>query len=603
MSKIHTPKTLTLLSTDFTGKDSGQLTTNVTVDQFVIDMVYATLTDTSPLSKPTDKKRLFPRAPSASRRLINVLRKAHARGRFQVSVKERFGKHGSASIEQSFDVRVDAAINAEAKKEYAVFKIWLYAVDTDRLITVITVKFGRDHAQRANRHFIGFQFNPTSLLTAQNVWAAERLVSGELEHLLIMMTYPAMLLSRICEAVDPEFRTPALLHPRNFSQADIQNIQFATPLPIAAELQSGARELLAAHFDARRILTKGDKVEGYNIGKLLRVKCDTVDGLDRKGSPEMATVLLRKTSGSHDVCSVSIYDKPAQANLSAKAVAKLGIADLQRIDTTLQARGIDKLLTAARHLADDLKGAHKFELRSAKTRSMFDVLQAIAFINRHYVETFDGQSYQGFVDWLRLNVLFKEFHLSEILCATPAKLDQLEKHFKALGNRDRRYRKAWRLWCEGESIDVELRQCMKAAGLSPATVDRQMRRVHDLGLSGKIPPTYWADLKAVSLMWGATRADQKEFNRRFDADEPLRDQVAKHHSHLEPTLAALRKGLRTPAATVPVRNAPIMRSSKAASRLIERSAVRALPATNASLVDFIHLMSEAKPRNAQHVLV
>ena len=150
--------------------------------------------------------------------------------------------------------------------------------------------------------------------------------------------------------------------------------------------------LIEAGYGARRFRKKGDHLESFSLGELLRVNAKLFakrprdGGGSENGREDIATNLMRKRSGSHDVGSLSWYDKAAQLGLSATQAREQGLADSLRLDITFQARGIAKMLTEAQRLAKK----HGVDLTLDRTaagevvRSTKNIVDAISLIDGLY---------------------------------------------------------------------------------------------------------------------------------------------------------------------------------------------------------------------------
>jgi hypothetical protein len=179
-------------------------------------------------------------------------------------------------------------------------------------------------------------------------------------------------------------------------------------------------------------------------------------------------------------------------------------------------------------------------------RDAASVRAAMILIDKLFQATRDGVTYRGLIDWLRLEVLFGDLHLNEILDATPVKMLRLKRHFLRRGKKDPRFARAWKMWQRTEIGGPDLRACLESCGLKAKTIEREMLKVREFGYSGKLCSNYFEARIALSMTSGASNGQIVGYNRRVNAGRSVKDQVAHFRSNTKPALDALRNGLLAP---------------------------------------------------------
>ena len=517
---IHQP-TLPLTTTEDylkspTVTDSADMK-GAPVDAFVVDMLFATAADSSEGDQRSSADFGGALMPAESYAYCRALRRAARRGKILVPVKYPLSQKDGESITHELQFMVTEIIRKEAKKNYAVYEMDVSLPGGQSSLTKNTLSFGRDHHERPTRHWVGLQVNQTSLLTGQNAWPIERLNSNDRVHRAIAFGCPLVAINSLCAAVDRKFEPQSILHPNNADKLVIQNIQFAYSVPLKRDIQSESRSLIAAMYEGWRFVGKsGGGSNGYKLGKHLRVACLTKMGEQDAMNSEVGTVLLRKKSGTHDVASVSIYDKAAKDCTRSKLSNAAGEwhQSHQRIDVTLQARGIDKLLNSVKKLArkNGVDEPWEFNDRRKPLRSAANVLMAIELLEKLKGSKVGASPNVALIDWLRQHILFGEFHLDELVQFKATRLEKLDRLFRKKGRADVRYADGYLAWKQQQEKQVDLATCLKQQGLARTSVGRIMRKVRRIGFSGKVPHQFWKDLQLVSLCWGATAAEAANFD-------------------------------------------------------------------------------------------
>ena len=487
------------------------------------------------------------------KRLIKALSKASKKSPIVAAVNQPVGDDPKDCIRIEYDVTVKKESQADGTKDFIVFTLKAIPRIAAAAETDITIRISRDRQAEPADYRVQIQSNPIPLFTGQNAWPMES-IFGSLRHdLAFQLGWPYLLVLAVCKQVSANFK-PSQALARCFmgGKALVDNAQFALSIDAALGLKQVMLALLEQTYQTRRVRFDGTQLGSYALGKWLRIKARCYERA-KSGVPtdkeKIQTTIIVKGSGDHCMGSLSFYDKGEELGLSANEARLQGFSEQLRLEVTLQARGIAKVVTEAIRIA----GANKVKTSLGKVgkrspRENVDALiEAIAIIDSHFSATFDGKKVQGFPAWLVRKFVQGEFFLGELFGHTDAKWVKLVRFFDELAKKDKRYGEVFKAWCACDEGRAPLRKRLLQIGLPAGSVDRHMKQVRELGFSGRVPPMYFKDREVLWLSYGASDKDFYKLAPRLKAGKSVEKILARSGANIQPAFVALQTAITSAA--------------------------------------------------------
>ena len=454
---------------------------------------------------------------------FNAMRSAIEKGKYvgetTVMVKRRVGQRRATIAINACIEKAAESVNPKRFLEIK-FRVTWPEDEEDRL-TLITVEFGRD----GDDHWIRLQGNPTTTMTGQNRFPLQRTFKSPRREKMLMFGWPYLTFLSICKAFDPSFKAPSSLVKKILrGHVTCQNVQFALYMPMPNDDKASFYAVLGAGFRATRVRGFENRpgLEAFDIGARLGIVATPYWFDDSTQPAPWDGMMLCKASGTHEIATVTFYDKAEKDDLDPDAPDRLALSGFLRVDITPKPRGIEKIFSAALKLANEKRVELDLDrnVNDKIINSVGNIVSCIDLFDEHFKVKIGKGEHERFRGWLVTEMLFKEFYLSELFGFTPKRWARVTAWMKQWSDKDKRYKDAFEAWRNAETAATTLREYLIAHGFSQDTAATRIKEINELGFSGDIPPIYWTNRRTLSRSWGSTDAEETEYWRLKDAGQP-----------------------------------------------------------------------------------